>query len=350
MPLPKLIIFTHNLNDISASSAGHSYQQVLDEFDNLATTFLYGPGYPEFLQTDSLEDVIAKAAFRPDMLVFAHQWLIDTEGDPAVDPLPSLSLRNVQIPKVCLFNKEYVNLENKLKYLKTNRFDLVFSHSPLAPTYSERIGIPVVFLPFGYNHRVFRPEFAMGKKPIDLLFSGILRNTNPGVQSELRRRIMRELYHSIGDIPLLKKTALRELNIFFNGQPQSRIQGAIASILGTRRTLPINRYVRIQGQSKITLNALSPGDLVSSRHMESMAMKSLVFAEQSSIYRDIFPEGLIVTYHPDLNNFIEKLKYFLDNDRERANITDRAFRHVMANHTWEHRVKTILSTLQEYFG
>ena len=154
---------------------------------------------------------------------------------------------------------------------------------------------------------------------------------------------MSELFHCLGDIPLLKKAPVSSFNIFWNGQPQDRIQGLIARLVGTGKLLPIDRYMSIQSQSKITLNALSPGGLVSSRHMESMAMKSLVFAEESPFYKDIFPEDLFVTYKSDLSDFIEKLKYYLRNDEERLEITDRAHKHVIANHTWAHRVETILA-------
>ena len=116
--------------------------------------------------------------------------------------------------------------------------------------------------------------------------------------------------------------------------------------MGIGKVFPIHEYVDIQGQSKITLNALSPSGLVSSRHMASMAMRSLVFAEESDRYQDIFPENLLVTYKPDLSDFLEKLKYYLLNDDKRTEITETAYKHVLENHTWEYRVKTMIEHIK----
>ena len=73
--------------------------------------------------------------------------------------------------------------------------------------------------------------------------------------------------------------------------------------MGIGKVIPIHDYVDIQRQTKITLNALSPSGLVSSRHMESMALRSLVFAEESDRYQDIFPQNLLVTYKISNHNY-----------------------------------------------
>ena len=140
------------------------------------------------------------------------------------------------------------------------------------------------------------------------------------------------------------------MKIFWNGQPRSSLQRFVARQLGIGKVLPIYDYVDIQRQSKITLNALSPSGLVSSRHMESMAMRSLVFAEESDRYQGIFPDNLLVTYKADLSDFLEKLKYYLLNEDKRTEITEKAYNHVINNHTWEYRVKTILDHLKALDG
>lgn len=345
----KLVIFSTNLDSISGSTAEHSYQAVLDEFKAQADVYIYGPGHVAYSTNDTIENVLSKAPFDPDFLLFTHQWLIDTEGDPAVDPHPALKLQETKYPKICILNKEYVNLENKLHYLKNNRFDLVFTHHHQANLFSSKTGIPFVFLPLGYNHRAFSPSVqneTKNIKSIDLLFSGILQNSNVGVQSDVRLRAMEKLFFCIGDIPIKQKKSVKSMKIFWNGQPRSRLQRFVARQLGIGNVLPIHEYVDIQRQAKITLNALSPSGLVSSRHMESMAMRSLVFAEESNRYQDIFPEDLLVTYKADLSDFLDKLKFYLLNDDKRCEITNKAYKHVLVNHTWECRIKTIIGHLK----
>ena len=74
-------------------------------------------------------------------------------------------------------------------------------------------------------------------------------------------------------------------------------------------------------------------------------MKSLVFAEESDLYQNIFPDNVYVTYRRDLKDFFEKLDHYLTNNQERLDIVDRAYSHVINNHSWEKRVKTIIEYL-----
>ena len=69
-------------------------------------------------------------------------------------------------------------------------------------------------------------------------------------------------------------------------------------------------------------------------------------AEESNLYQNIFPDDLFVQYKNDLSDVLDKLKYYLDNDNERIAITERAYKHVIENHTWENRVKVIISKLK----
>mgnify|MGYP001257414820 CR=1 FL=1 len=52
MPKLKLIVFSTNLDSISGSTVGHSYQAVLDEFKYQAAVYIYGPGHPKFSKND----------------------------------------------------------------------------------------------------------------------------------------------------------------------------------------------------------------------------------------------------------------------------------------------------------
>ena len=107
-------------------------------------------------------------------------------------------------------------------------------------------------------------------------------------------------------------------------------------------------YGELQRKTKIYLNTLSPMGLVSPRLFENMASRALVLSEESQNYERIFPNECYVSFRNDLEDFKEKLDFFLLNEKERKKIVDLAFREVMSNHTWEKRITSMLNVIIQY--
>ena len=76
--------------------------------------------------------------------------------------------RKIDVMKVAILNKEYVNLSQKLQFIKKNGFDLAFSHHHDVDAYLKQTGVRFYFLPFGFNQRNFKHEGEI--KDIDLMF------------------------------------------------------------------------------------------------------------------------------------------------------------------------------------
>ena len=68
----------------------------------------------------------------------------------------------------------------------------------------------------------------------------------------------------------------------------------------------------------------------------------MVFCEDSSIYKKIFPDKVYVTFKKDLSDYNEKLSFYLKQDDERIKIIEKAHTEVQNNHTWEKRVIDLL--------
>jgi spore maturation protein CgeB len=100
--------------------------------------------------------------------------------------------------------------------------------------------------------------------------------------------------------------------------------------------------------SKVYINTLSPMGLVSPRFFECMASGSLVFCEESELYKKIFLDGTYVTFKKDLSDFDKKFFYYLGADDERVAITEKAHAEVQGNHTWKKRVKNLLQAVKNY--
>ena len=66
-----------------------------------------------------------------------------------------------------------------------------------------------------------------------------------------------------------------------------------------------------------------------------------------TIVNDLF-EGSIVTYN-DENDLKEKINYYLTHEDERIKLAKKGQKIVLENHTFDHRIKKILSVLKENF-
>ena len=333
----KILYLSRNMKMYGASS----YQQdVMDELNRQSQVFFYGPEFNGYNLSDSIHDIISKMPYEPHLIILGHAWLDDKDGNK-VDPHPNLKLSKIDIPKIIILNKEYVNINEKLNYIKQNRFDIGFTHHHDTDHYAKVTGIEFKFWPFAYNPKKF--NYFNGNKTIGLAFSGVLQNLNKYAdQSDIRARIMEHLYFTWMDVPLLKKKSYSDINIVWNSISRKRLGRYLSAILGKRKFLDDIEYSNLVQNCKLYINTLSPMGLVSPRFFECMGSGAMVFCEDSSIYKKIFPDNVYVTFKKDLSDFNEKLSFYLKQDDERIKIIEKAHNEVQNNHTWEKRVIDLL--------
>jgi len=318
-------------------------QEVMDELIRQAQVYFYGPDFNSYDIRDSIDDVLAKAPFDPDVIILGHAWLNDTDGSE-VDPHPLLQLEKTTIPKIAILNKEYTNLNTKLDYIKRNRFDMGFAHHHDVDRYSEITGIRFTFWPFAFDPRRF--DYEGENKTIDVAFSGVLQNLNKDAnQSDIRVKIMNNFFVTIFDVPIIKRKAYKNIDIFWNSIPRNKKARYLSRLLNKRQFLSHDDYAKMMRKTKIYINTLSPMGLVSPRFFESMASKSLVFCEESSLYKNIFPDDVLIEFKSDSSDFCEKLLSLVENESTSSGIIDKAYRHVHDNHTWENRVSILLNEI-----
>ena len=105
-----------------------SYQNdVINSFKYESNLYLYGPGFINYNIEDDIREIIAKSSFVPDLIILGHSWLGDKDSID-IDFHPNLKINTVKVPKFAILNKEYVNLNEKLNYIKKNKFDFCFTH------------------------------------------------------------------------------------------------------------------------------------------------------------------------------------------------------------------------------
>jgi spore maturation protein CgeB len=314
------------------------YQQdTLAELSRQHEVFFYGPGFQGYNVNDGWKELFAKCPMgEPELVLYAHGWLGDGRGQP-IDRHPKLQPAKAGLPVVLILNKEYANLEEKLRYIQTNQVNLVLTHHHDIEKYQQKTGCRFHFWPFAVDMRRF-PDHHVVKK-YDLTFTGTLQNKIwPETQSDIRLRIQKKLFYRFLDTPLLLRRRYREWNVFWRSQSKHNWINNINR--GWR--LEADAYFRLLAQSRIMINCLSPAQLVTTRYFESMAARALVLCEESELYNGLFSiSDHCVAFKTDLSDFDEIIEYYLINEDAASAITQRAYMHVSAFHTWEHRIQEL---------
>ena len=327
-----------------ASYKSASYQQdVINQIVETEEVYLYGPGYEFYNISDTIDDIILKSSFEPDVIILGHAWLSDKDGDDR-DPHPNLQLNKSNIFKVVIFNKEYTNLEHKIKFVKENKFNIGFTHHHDLSLFNKT-KTPFLFWPFAYDSRKF--TYHPNSNNIDIGFSGILQNLNKNAsQSDTRAKIMNLFYYSFFDVPINKKNKFKELNIYWNSISRSTFGRYLSILLNKRKYLSDDEYSNLIQNSKIFINTLSPMGLISPRFFECMGSGTLVFCENSKLYNNIFPNDIYVSFNSDLSDFIDKIMFYQSAQKERKKITKKAYEFVSGKHTWENRVNDMIYAIK----
>ena len=339
----QILYLTERMDNYS----GATYQrEIINEIQKKFKVFLYGPGYEHFDMKDNISDIISKAPFKIQVLIMGHSWLSDEKKNDKISAYSHLDFSVVQIPKIAIINKEYVNLTKKLEYIKKNKFDICFTHHHDAKKYEKEIGIRFYYWPFAMNADKFL--YNGEPKKNDFAFSGILKN-HYHKQSDKRLEIMKELFFSVFHIPLIKKPKYRNKKIVWNVKPINLIAKIYNKFLfNFYHFHNDDEYANFIKESKIYLNTFSPADLISPRYFECMAAKSLILCEETNLYENLFPKNTYVTFQ-GIESFRDKLNYYLNNDGEREKIVNNAFLFVKENHSWKARVIELEREIQKIF-
>ncbi len=122
-----------------------------------------------------------------------------------------------------------------------------------------------------------------------------------------------------------------------------------------RRVTP-EEGVKIFNASAINLNLHSSvnaeqevvqGDFVNPRTFELAACGAFQLVDRRGLLPELFAADEIVTFE-DLDELKQKIDYFLSRPREREEIARRSRQRVLSEHTYEQRMKDLLSTMQQW--
>ena len=257
------------------------------------------------------------------LLGFAHT---DVGGK---DPNPIIN--DVQKPIGIILNKEYDALDKKLNWIKNIRPAFVLTIHHDTENMTRITNIPVHRIMWSTMTHIFKDY----KKPYlyDFAITGSIR---PQQTNDWRRQI----YNTLNRIESKNYKVFNHANL-----DENFIKGIRLPVLS-----PID-YANVLSASKIFLATTSPADLISTRYFEAMAAnRTLIITNRmpKHVFENYLIEDFNCIMFGSLDEFHEKVLYYLSHEEERLKIVNTAFNYFSENLTWKKQSDNMTNIFYKY--
>jgi len=331
--------------------SGYYHQDIINAFKKVGNCYLYGENYPKYDKNDNIEDVIAKSPFnkqRIDLIVVGTSWESENSSITESDPHPRINLRKINIIKIFFLNKEYKNLDKKLKYAKDNNFDYVFTAHHDYKKWANQTGLRFFQLLFAADPNRFK-DYELSKK-YDFGFTGALHRDFIDIRYKIKYKLFKnpEIKSYVSRSILFEKKSLKES---FKEYKIYWAEWGAKNFLG-RNLLPYgNDYVKFLNSFKVFLNTPSAIGIINTRYFECLAVKTLLFCPETKYYVNTFKDNYnCVMFKENLSDFEQKLEDIINDERKRHRIIENGYKDFIINHTYDKRVETVLNILKINFN
>ena len=189
--------------------------------------------------------------------------------------------------------------------------------------YSDFLNIPVYKIMWSANTGMFK-DFGEDYK-YDLFFSGVVR---PEQTNNWRTKIYNNL------------DKLSQFKVKVNARLQSTGYSG--------KHFSVDEYAHLLACSKICLTTTGPADLVGTRYFEIMAgNRSLILCNymNKNVYGDMLIDGFNCVMFSSLEEYFEKVNYYLTHENERLKIVKNAHEYFIQNLTWNKQIVNVTNIL-----
>ncbi|CAH8247217.1 glycosyltransferase [Paenibacillus melissococcoides] len=184
---------------------------------------------------------------------------------------------------------------------------------------ASRFQVPIRFFPFGVDPHLFHSDIPYAKRSIDVSFVGTRGH---------------ELYKN-------RNESLRFIEANLQGKAN----------LSLRKNIFLEDLSKHYGNSKIVFNQTA--DTIKSFNMrlfEGMGCGALILTDNTPEQSALFENGVHYVLYDSREDMLEKLRYYLNHPDEAAKIAAEGQRHVVRNHTYEHRASQVLDLIKSLRG
>jgi len=343
--MKNILILSKNFKDYIS---GLYYQDLINAFNAKHNVFLYGPGYGNYSLDDNFESVLDKSLDyleSVDLIVVSNSWGNENPENAIFDEHPNICLSRITIPSVYFLNKEYKKIDQKLAYIKINKFDVIFTVHKNHEGWSEKTGLLFKTMPFGVDLTRFKPLNL--PKIYDFSFMGALHRSY-GVTS---RYAMKKILFKPNKInSIFNKSRWFRLNFIRKKYQDYNIfwaEWSAKNIFNKPLTLHGQEYIVFLNKTKVCLNSLSAHGIFNTRFFELMATKTLIFCPKSVESYGILVDGVnAVMFNDDFSDLEKKFQLLMSGQINYEKIIDRAFEDVQ-NYTYENIVDNVILHVED---
>lgn len=313
--------------DFSGYRSSYYQHQFYEALARVHRVFAYGPGFPDYDSSHTIDDVLALCLFDPDVICIGAGWERDNHPTE-FDIHPSIRPGEVSIPSVMILNKEYKKFDQKIAYIKSNKIRGVFTVHHSYSHWAAKYGVNMIHFPFAVDENTFTP--GDGEHRRDFGFSGNLHTAWTPVRAAIRKKLFYTRW--------IKRRKYWGTRIYWGDRNWGGMKSGAA-------------YASLINSSRIWLATPSAIDIVGTRFTEVMASCTLLMCNESQAYAGLFSPGEhCVTFQPDLSDFDDVLFRYLEDEEERHRIARAGYQHVLANHTWARRVEQWTERVLQIIG
>lgn len=215
-------------------------------------------------------------------------------------------------------------------------YDHVFYHSP---AYSRDMGMSEKLMYVGaknidlwmlalfeamFDHTKTGKNILEGKRDIDVIFVGALHVGKMPLLAKVKK--------ALGDRMKICGLSSLKRNLYFNAK---------YGFPGWVRPIKFTAYVPLYQRSKIGINVHNRGDYtVGGYRLFELPGNGVMQISDGGEYLSAFYKvGDKVIGYKDVDDLIDKVRYYLDHDDERRRIALNGYRRVMADHTFASRMQ-----------
>lgn len=110
------------------------------------------------------------------------------------------------------------------------------------------------------------------------------------------------------------------------------------------------RYLYSQVEMIVNSTCTQMKHAVNQRVFDCPIAGALVLTERTPQLENLFDIGIEVVCYSTYEELLEKIRYYHTNTQERMDIVHKAQRRINMEHTWRHRIQTIIDTMKTIYG
>jgi glycosyltransferase involved in cell wall biosynthesis len=293
-------------NQIHRYNWGH--QLFRNEIGKQHDVLYYGEKFPKFNKMWNVKQIIKRMNFSPDIIMtYGWRYSKDFEGLGQIKNIPKVHIT------VDYGRPSGIPLQNKL--FAKNKYDLAFVISKNAYNLQvkNKVCDKIVIIPFSVDTNVYRP---LGLKKKNKILAAYTRREDIYPNRIKARHIL--------------------INAGFKVNVKRVVHGQLIKAINT---------------SKITITSNNIFRSLSMRYTETLSCGGFLLADRPDDLDMVgLKDGVHLVIYKDLNDLVDKAKYYMSHNKERKRIEKRGMDFVRKNHSCKVRVKQMTQMIKEELG